>query len=246
MKLKYLVTGTGRCGTVYMARLLTAIGANCGHEAIFTHLGLGEATERLRQDESKLRTSMCSVWNHVTKESSENWFQPVNIVGESSYMAAPYLDEPILDGVKVIHLVRNPLEVLSSWVLDIHFFNPSTTTIGHFRKFIYSHVPIIEEEKTEIEKACRYLIEWNKIIENTKREKILVRIEDFPYVKLVNFIEESTNLEAIDSLREKKVNSWKVRRRDLTLKDIPGGDTKKEFVAMIKKYGYIDKAMLLI
>ena len=34
-KLDFLVTGTGRCGTVYMAELLTSLGIPCGHESLF-------------------------------------------------------------------------------------------------------------------------------------------------------------------------------------------------------------------
>jgi hypothetical protein len=241
MKLKYLVTGTGRCGTVYMARLLTTLGVNCGHEAIFSHLGIETAKKMLEGDESQITTSKCSTFNHVTKEKIPTWFQPINILAESSYMAAPFLDDPILDGVKVVHLVRNPLKVLSSWVIDIQFFNPQTMNVAHFRKFIYQHLPKIQEENSEIEKACRYLIEWNKIVEKTRRDKILVRIEDFPYVNLINFLDE-VSLDKIDlsPMKDKKINSWKRRDEDLCLSDIPEGNTKKDFVKMMIKYGYLD------
>ena len=43
MKLKYLVTGTGRSGTVYMARLLTSLGIPCSHEMIFDYRGFGDS-----------------------------------------------------------------------------------------------------------------------------------------------------------------------------------------------------------
>lgn len=33
--MKYLVAGTGRCGTGYMSKILTYSGIKCGHEAIF-------------------------------------------------------------------------------------------------------------------------------------------------------------------------------------------------------------------
>lgn len=245
MKFKYLVTGTGRCGTVYMARFLTSLGINCGHEAIFDHQGLPVAIQRLNGQEEKIQTSRCSRWNHVTKEDSDGWFVPLNIQAESSYMAAPYLDEPVLDGVKIIHLVRNPLEVLSSWVLDVRFFDPETTSIEHFRNFIYSHIPIIKEEKTEIEKACRYLIEWNKLIEKTKRDKILVQIEDFPYVDLLNFLDDEIDISKIKELKNKRINSWKKRRHDLMLSDIPNGQTKEDFVKQMSKYGYFKGLCLL-
>jgi len=234
MKLKYLVTGTGRCGTVYMARFLTQIGINCGHEAIFDHNGLEMAIQKIN-GEVPINTSFCSRYNHVTQESSANWFNPkIEVLAESSYMAAPYLNDPILNDVKIIHLARNPLEVLSSWVLDIHFFDKKTKSIAHFREFIYSHVPQIQQEKTEIEKACRYIIEWNKIIENSSREKIFLKIENYPYVSLINFLHYNVDLTKI--IDNKKINSWRKRTKDLTINDIPKGNTRDEFVEYTNRY----------
>lgn len=40
--LKYLITGTGRCGTGYMAQVFKSAGVPCGHEAVFSYDGPGE------------------------------------------------------------------------------------------------------------------------------------------------------------------------------------------------------------
>jgi len=233
MKLKYIVTGTGRCGTVYMARFLTHIGIPCGHEAIFNWEGLEFSKSRLN-GEIPIENSACSLRNHITKEVFEPWFDPTTVIAESSYLAAPYLDDPILDGVKIIHLLRNPLKTLSSWVSDIHFFDPKNKKIAHYRNFIYSNFPRIKQEKTEIEKACRYLIEWNKLIERTSRERIVVKIEDYPFQDLINFLCQ----EKADLLENKKINSWKKGKKDLTMLRIPKGNTKREFEEYIRKYKY--------
>lgn len=235
MKLKYLVTGTGRCGTVYMARFLTNLGISCGHEAIFDWQGLKWAQAKLNEEMS-IETSVCSRYDSLFGQEIENWFDSENLLAEASYMAAPYIDNAILDEIKVIHLIRNPLEVLSSWVLDIHFFHKNNKGLDEYRKFIYYHVPQIKEEKTEIEMACRYLIEWNKKIENSSREKIVVRVEDFPFVNLVNFLGD--DVKTTENLFNTKINSWKRRQKDLSIREIPPGNTKDEFIHMIKKYKY--------
>lgn len=242
MKLKYLVTGTGRCGTVYMARFLTKLNIFCGHEAIFDHNGIEMARKRLSGEE-KIQTSTCSVYNHVSKETNENWFKP-NIVAESSYMSAPYLNDPILDGVKIIHLIRHPLKVLSSWVNDIHFFEEGQTEGEQFRKLICEHLPQIEKEPTEIEKACRYLIEWTKLIEQNSKNRMVVKIEDYPFTDLVNFIRKDANMDN-GILDNNKVNSWKINP-DLTLEDIPNGKTKDEFKTLMykQKYEKIQKVLI--
>ena len=247
MKLKYLVTGTGRCGTVYMARFLTNLGISCGHEAIFDWQGLELAKSRLN-DEQTIETSLCSRHNVLTEEVFERWFNPTTVIAESSYMAAPYLNDPILDGVKIIHLVRNPLKTLSSWFSDIHFFDPTNGAIQHYRNFIYSHLPQIDKEKTEIEKACRYLIEWNKLIEKTSRERIVVKIEDYPFRDLIPFLDQD-DIERWQKNRFgniQEINSWKKRSRDLDLKDIPNGNTRKEFANHIEKYKYEIKCEIKI
>jgi len=35
--MRFVITGSGRCGTKYMSRLLTAAGTPCGHEAVFAY-----------------------------------------------------------------------------------------------------------------------------------------------------------------------------------------------------------------
>ncbi|MFW5847918.1 MAG: hypothetical protein ACOCVF_03280 [bacterium] len=39
-KPRFVITGTGRCGTGYISKLLTEYGINCGHEAIFSYNGV--------------------------------------------------------------------------------------------------------------------------------------------------------------------------------------------------------------
>lgn len=81
-----LVTGTGRCGTAYMAKILTTAGFTCGHEEIF---GFLVNTERL----------LCN--------------PPV---GESSWLSVPFLSSPWLRETTLIHAVRNPLRTVRSLI----------------------------------------------------------------------------------------------------------------------------------
>ena len=43
--IELLVTGTGRCGTGYVSKLLTASGIPCGHEEVYTPLGIQNRPE---------------------------------------------------------------------------------------------------------------------------------------------------------------------------------------------------------
>lgn len=79
-----LVTGSGRCGTGYMAKAFEAAsGLNFGHETVFTNSGM-----------------------FLNRAG--------NLQGDSSWMAAPYLPQLEGSSVTVVHLVRHPLLVIGS------------------------------------------------------------------------------------------------------------------------------------
>src|SRR4051812_29049625 len=103
-KLLFVIVGTGRCGTVYFAQLLNAIGIPCSHERVFTNKGLAHAKSVMGQGGDN---------SEVAKYSG---LKPTkNIIAESSYMATPYLDHFILKDATIIHAVRNPLDVILSF-----------------------------------------------------------------------------------------------------------------------------------
>ena len=51
--LEYIATGTGRCGTRYVSRVLSEVGIPCGHESIFQPKGIVK-NDRLQADSSWL------------------------------------------------------------------------------------------------------------------------------------------------------------------------------------------------
>jgi hypothetical protein len=121
MDLKYLVTGCGRSGTVYMAKLLTSLGVPCGHETIFDFDGIERALERIAGS-IPLKLSETSL------RAKEDWVDVNTIVADASYMAAPYLD--FFPDATIIHVVRHPVKVINSFCNYIHYFqntepNPS-------------------------------------------------------------------------------------------------------------------------
>jgi hypothetical protein len=95
--LRYIITGTGRCGTGYAAHVLASAGIPCGHEAVFNVNGMDEYQERLEQFEG--------------------------LAADSSWLAAPFLE---LQTGQVLHLVRHPQHVIDSlmrirfWTLPEH------------------------------------------------------------------------------------------------------------------------------
>lgn len=233
--LKYIVTGTGRCGTTYMARLLTSLGFMCGHESIFGTGGLVVAENRIYFND-KIETSLCSVKNVVIDQEYERWFDPSLIQAESSYLAAPFLCGKLLKDTKIIHVVRNPLNVLSSFLYDLNFFDYENLDI--WKNYVLKHLPNIIDIENKIERACYYYIRWNQMIENSKytKEYFFHKVENKCTKELCDFLQ----IEQPDSFfADSNMNSWKKNRQEtLYLKDIPDGPIKKDFIEMIVRYGY--------
>lgn len=133
---RFVVTGTGRCGTRYLAYVLSASGVTCGHEEVFTPDGPGMWAGRR---------------------------------GDSSWLAAPHLEG--FDGY-VLHLVRNPLHVVRSLV-GMGFFDEALRDAhGPYVDYARSHIggPLGDP----VAEACRFVVEWNRMIEPHAHHRVQV------------------------------------------------------------------------
>lgn len=234
MKLDFLVTGTGRCGTTYMARLLTSLGIMCGHESIFNYDGLLKANMRIK-GEMPIKTSHVSVNNIIDNTKVDEWFDASKIQAESSYLAAPFINSKILENTKIIHIVRNPIDVLSSHILDVKFFKEDLN--DPYQDFVFAMMPELLSIENEIERGCYYYVNWNKMIEEKAKKKdyMLHKVERGCTRELLNFlnIKQNKNVDL-----NKKINSWNKGRKDLSINDIPDGEIKNNFLKVGTKYGY--------
>lgn len=227
-QLRFVVTGTGRCGTVYLARLLTHLGVPCGHETVFDWRGLEVARKRLAGEE-ELQLSHCSTVQLV----SGSWIQlPVwlkdieTIEAESSYMAAPYLGE--VANATIIHVVRNPLRVVNSFCNHIDYFQ-SAKPNNSYEQFIYTHLPELRKDMPPYDRACLYYVRWNQIIKSS----VFHRVEDDP-AKLVSALGLHGSI-----ITDKTINSMKKKGvKTFALQDIQSDEIREEFVQLGKSYGY--------
>jgi hypothetical protein len=142
MQLRYLVTGTGRSGTVFMARLLTSVGIPCSHEMIFDYHGLDQAIARMQGQES-LELSWVSRARHEQDhwQEHEPWLLDLfSVEAESSYMAAPFLRHDSIKEAKIIHVVRDPVKVVNSYCNYLYFYK-SGIAENSYEDFVYTHLP---------------------------------------------------------------------------------------------------------
>ena len=102
-----------------------------------------------------------------------------NKEADSSWLAVPFLNESILSNTKVIHVIRNPYDVVSS-ILHIGLFNPKQAR--DYTRFIYKYLPDIKNLDRELEKAVSFYVRWSNKI--NKRCDFKYKIKDCPSAML--------------------------------------------------------------
>lgn len=234
MNLKYLVTGTGRCGTVYMARFLTSIGIPCGHEAVFNFNGLSNA-KKILNEEKKPKLSTCSTQKFIAHNwlPEEVWLDDISsIQADSSYMAAPFLSDEILKDTKIIHIVRNPFLVARSFC-KLNYFKYKEPN-NHFEEFIYSHLNELKNDMRQYDRSCLYYVLWNEKIEKNKID-LFLKIEDKKLQdKMSTFLDKKIE----NHYNNKKVNSFYLTKQIFDFNYIENEYVKEKFHNIAKRYGY--------
>ena len=251
-KLDFLVTGTGRCGTVYMAELLTSLGIPCGHESFFQMPeGSKEVNQVERKFEKIITKKIQPQLSKVSMQPSRDvegealrrhpaWVEESKIVADSSYFSAPFLNHNLLKNTKIIHVVRNPLNVISSFLKDFNYFQKDSAptkdnAIDAPQQFIYKNLPALSNKLSPIDRGAVYYIQWNRMIEKSNKIDLFVQVEKSPEI-LMNFL----NTENKSYYRNTNRNSRK--RKDIRIKlDDFQPDIRKELIEIGTQYGYFLK-----
>jgi hypothetical protein len=229
--LKYLVTGTGRCGTLFMSNLLTSVGLPCTHEAIFTPNGM-EWAKKVVAGEEPIINSKISRGNCLSDAIARE-----EIVAESSFMAAPFIEGINAD---IIHVVRDPIKVVGSMIGDgfKNFSNPYPTHFEEYpdhvahEKLIYDHLPELSEDMPQIDRGCLFYVLWNRMIEESGKVKFFHKIEN-DTAELREFL----GYKQTGWYSNKKCNSVNLSKK-WRIQDIKSPRIRDEMVDMMKRYKY--------
>lgn len=234
--LKVIVTGTGRCGTMFMANLLTTLGWPCGHEAIFGPEGLDRARE--------VMSGAYEPENSPISRMGDILSDGMRLVGDSSYMSAPFLRE--FDAT-VVHLVRNPMPVVASLIGGVfrNFTGPEPTDFEDipdhikYESFIYRHLPELGQEMPQLDRACLFYLRWNEMIEGSGRVDILHRVED-PTDRIKKLFGSREDLYS-----SKSCNSFAESSRRWSTSQIESPSIRRAMRDMMRRYGYKDNPTLV-
>lgn len=129
---KTLITGTGRSGTGWCAKVLNGAGVKCGHQSVFKH--------------EHTLTGVMPSW--------DGWD------ADSSYEAVPLLPK-LYPNVYVILVIRHPLAVMRSWLEHGAFTDDMPSRFGQFWQVLQKHHPGVMAEKQPVDRVGRYWLEWN-------------------------------------------------------------------------------------
>jgi len=150
-----LITGTGRCGTGWAAKVLTSAGVECAHEGFFNP----------------------GKWNNAVDELVAS-----DMPANASWLVAPFLGE--LGATQIVHLVRHPKPTIDSF-RRIGFFNPRMWRVHKpYSQFVKKHLPEAWEYTTTKMRAGSFYVGWNRMIEERAPDAIFHRVEDGPVALL--------------------------------------------------------------
>lgn len=242
MQLDYLITGTGRCGTVYCAKFLTAAGIPCGHEAVFDYQGFAVALKRLNGDAPLALSDASQMRVHpdgsITRLAT--YVDLEQLRADSSYLAAPFLDHERLKDTQVIHVVRHPVSVIQSFCFYLDYFqghmpHPANDITRRYEFFIYTALPeLMNYDLSVVERCALYYVKWNRLIHDKLRNRshLFLKIEDAS-VKLGDYLGRSA-----PSVQKDENTFYKKTARKFTLADIQSKYVLDELTSYAKEIGY--------
>ena len=214
-----------------MAQLLSAAGVPCSHERVFTGR-LGDSVD------------------------------PASLIADSSWLAAPFLDK-LPAGSLVLHQTRDPLAVVTSHVARGFFDGRryerplwkhvlkkilSSRPSGQYRliALVREVLPNVFAERNPVQRAARFWIEWNSLVESNARslglEYLTYRVEDMESSLLTSLVRRISGkslapMEGHRALASVPTNvNTGPQRTLLSLAEL--GLLRDEFAATANSYGY--------
>lgn len=223
---RFVVTGTGRSGTAYIAQLLTACGIPCGHEEYFKpQPGLREEGAVRYDPLRRIRRPVGQLREHV-RRSRLDW------EGEASWLAVPRLGN--YRGTVVLQL-RHPLPVIRSFLARGFFESGANHPHRRFaeRYFSLTGDPVID--------AMRWWQVWNESA--AQRADIiypLERVEDCLVDLLADLGVDNADESARRGLERLAgpVNATTRNAPQVGWGDLPNGEAKLAAQRSAVRWGY--------
>ncbi|MBW3536537.1 MAG: hypothetical protein KY395_02030 [Actinobacteria bacterium] len=169
--MRFVITGTGRCGTTYMALVLRRTGLRVGHELWFRPYPAG------LRDPSVLDRNPSHEVASRTYEMIRR--RGLRLDGDVSWEAVPRLDR--FNGTVLLQL-RHPLKVIGSFA-GAGFFNRPRPEQPIFKNYMRAH---FDPSGDELVDGMRWWVDWNT--RAAKYASFTYRIEDLDEALLADIL----------------------------------------------------------
>lgn len=217
VKLRYIMTGTGRNGSGYIANILNKNGIKTGHENLF---------------------GICPRSTSYVDYARNNIKSNKILQAESSWLIAPFLREDFISkDTKLLHIIRNPYHFIKSTVEinDINLKNAHSPYVRHVMK--YGKVDL----KSQIPSLTDFYLNWITMIEDQRKlfnNSAIIKLEELKDSQgfLSKFFETNIKISSI------KINTKTNRKSKLSRKQhfdiIKSIEDNEDLLELIKKYNY--------
>lgn len=215
-RLKYLFPCTGNCGSTFITKYMLNAGVKCGHEDVF---------QPIKEDITLARPPGYLITNK-------------NYEAEASCFSNPWLKSFHARPARVIHLVRNPFNVVRAWSLSLGGIGVAT----YFVKWldIYNLWPyktsLFNTGWRDPNFLAGVCVQWNRMVTELRPEADVLRIEDAS-TKLMPMLGLPEDTEVPPRDTNSKVD--KNAPFELRLSD---EDIRKDFNEWAEQRGYRDFA----
>ncbi|HET7584817.1 MAG TPA: hypothetical protein VFK13_07920 [Gemmatimonadaceae bacterium] len=229
--MRFVVTGTGRSGTGYAAKLFNAAGLRCGHEDVFTDKpGLWDSAAPRQGLVARAKEPLGRAKEELRRRRT-------HFEGDASWMAVPRLAR--FKGVSFLQL-RHPIPVIRSFMGTKFFSNPLEHRAQ--RRFASAHFEITGDD---IRDAMRWWTFWNGLA--AAHATMVYRLEDMGEPLFTEILRKlgvetpadrarvalSTVAGGVNSSRERGITPGAI-----TFEDLPDGEDKAELFRAAVAWGY--------
>lgn len=223
----FVITGCGRSGTLFTARLLTLMGVRTSHEEYFTAFSTVGA---------ELQFSQWLRWTGTEGEVSSLAAPRASTLGQ---MRGPTIRWPI----RLVHLVRNPIPVMRS-LMGLGTFAQTKWLLPNI-KFFFRHLPQASFDDAPIVLCMKYWLYWNRLVQADGYLTGRVRIETITQPAVWRGLLEMIGHEAGDDLTEAMErlgtkHHGGPRDDSVTWDALPPGKLKDQIMADAVIYGYTE------
>jgi hypothetical protein len=222
-----LVTGCGRSGTQYLARILQHLKLRATHEQVY------------RSD--------VTLESFSIKTMDGRWKERDSLI-EVSWLAAPFVEKQS-SNVTVWHQVRDPLKVVRCWASHGYL---NAARVKHVAPtpetgpFVHRFLPECELG-SDLERAVQYVLRWNGLAEATRWQGNHCRyqVEWLGPTRLVKLLDQAGFLiplsraqKAFQEVQPGIGGCVPSQHIDLTWKQVEAVAGGKQLKEMAEEYGY--------